>query len=183
MAKDPALLFYTSDFITGVSDLTMEERGQLITLLCLHHQKGRLTKKLIDISVPKVSKDVMAKFSKDENSKYFNKRLELEAEKRRKHCRKQSDNATKGWDTRRAKANATAMPLENENENENEKSLLRENTKANKKENVNEVKSTDGRNDIDREELFEKLKSNRIYKNNHIKLYPRDSKETSFIEV
>ncbi|MDX5585950.1 MAG: hypothetical protein QNK20_13740 [Aureibaculum sp.] len=111
MGKDPAFLFYSSDFLTGVSDLTMEERGQLITLLCLHHQKGRLTKKLIDISVPIVSKDVMAKFIKDKNGLYFNKRLEEEAEKRRKHSEKQSQRAIDGWKKRKAMANALSLHL------------------------------------------------------------------------
>jgi len=75
MAKDPAFLFYSSDFLTGVSDLTMEERGQYITLLCLQHQKGELTKKTIDISVPNLSKDVLLKFEKSDNGNYKNNKL------------------------------------------------------------------------------------------------------------
>ena len=34
--KDPAFLFYSSDFITGCMGLTMEERGQYITLIVRH---------------------------------------------------------------------------------------------------------------------------------------------------
>ena len=155
MGKDPAFLFYSSDFITGVSDLTMEERGQYITLLCLHHQKGRLTKKIINLSVPNVSDDVMAKFSQDKNGFYFNKRLEMEAEKRRKNSNKQKERALKGWAKRRAKnsapADAPAMPLENENENRNENGLLRENTKTSKKEMINEVKTDNENMEVDRD--------------------------------
>ena len=133
MAKDPAFLFYSSDFITGASDLTMEERGQYITLLCLHHQKGRLTKKLIEIAISNVSKDVMAKFIKDKKGLFFNKRLEEEAEKRRKHSEKQRQRAKDGWKKRKAVADAMALPLENENENEN--SLLRETLNLSENEN------------------------------------------------
>lgn len=126
MAKDPAVLFYTSDFLTGVSDLTMEERGQYITLLCLQHQKGRLSKKMITIAAASVSDDVLSKFKIDESGLYYNSRLELEAHKRAEHARKQSERAKKGWEKRKkekqsppvATANATALPLENENENE-----------------------------------------------------------------
>ena len=46
--KDPAFVFYTGDFLTGVIDMTMEERGQYITLLCLQHQKGHFSKKTLD---------------------------------------------------------------------------------------------------------------------------------------
>ena len=42
MERDPAFLFYSSDFLSGIADLNMEERGQYITLLCVQHQKGRL---------------------------------------------------------------------------------------------------------------------------------------------
>ena len=124
MAKDPAFLFYSSDFLTGVCDLTFEERGQYITLLCLQHQKGRLSKKVIDISIPNAAADVLAKFQKDENGNFFNERLEKESEKRAQHAEKQRQRALSGWKKRKenqnpdkATANATALPLENENEN------------------------------------------------------------------
>jgi uncharacterized protein YdaU (DUF1376 family) len=80
--KDPAFLFYTSDFMTGISDLTMEERGQYITLLCLQYQKGHLSKKTIRLNVANLSDDVFKKFIKDDNGLYFNNRLQIEIEKR-----------------------------------------------------------------------------------------------------
>ena len=121
MSKDPAFLFYSSDFITGVSDLTMEERGQYITLLCLQHQKGRLSGKAVAIAVPNVTADVMAKFKKDDKGLWYNERLEIEAEKRRNHSEKQRQRALDGWDKRKKQshdnttADAMALPLENEN--------------------------------------------------------------------
>ncbi len=80
--KDPAVLFYSSDFLTGVGDLTMQERGQYITLLCLQHQKGRLSQKVIDINTPGVSQDVLSKFQKDDQGRYYNKRLMEETMRR-----------------------------------------------------------------------------------------------------
>jgi len=68
--KDPAFLFYASDFLTGVSGLTMEERGQYITLLCLQHQTGHLSEKEIRLCVGNAAADVMAKFEKDENGNF-----------------------------------------------------------------------------------------------------------------
>lgn len=96
MAKDPAFLFYSSDFLSGVSDLTMEERGQYITLICLQHQKGRLNKKTISLSLGLISLDVRLKFSEDENGNLFNERLEIEIEKRKKFCESRSNNGRQG---------------------------------------------------------------------------------------
>jgi len=126
MSKDPAFLLYSSDFLTGCADLTMDERGQFITLLCLSHQKGGLSEKTIKISCPNVSKDVLAKFDLIDGL-YFNPRLEKEREKRAKHSEKQRENALKRWnkdsdpkDMRpHSDGIADAMPLEDENEDEN----------------------------------------------------------------
>jgi hypothetical protein len=126
MAKDPAFLFYSQDFLIGISDLTFEERGQYITLLCIQHQKGRLTKKAIQIAVPNVNKDVLSKFIQDDKGLFYNKRLEIEAIKRKEHADKQRQRALDGWKKRKenklsqsyATANAAALPLEDENENE-----------------------------------------------------------------
>jgi len=128
MAKDPAFLFYSNDFLTGVQDLTMEERGLYITLLCIQHQKGFITEKMIQLCHGINSVDVLVKFSRDKDGNYFNERLKIEIEKRKIHSEKQREKARKRWgsnsilskEKENATAYATAMPLENENENENE---------------------------------------------------------------
>jgi len=128
--KDPAFLFYSSDFLAGVQDLTMEERGQYITLLCLQHQKGRLTEKMIRLCCGNAAADVLAKFHQDEDGLFFNQRLEIEVGKRKAHAEKQRTRAIDGWKKRKNQncdtdatastaAYATAMPLVNINENEN----------------------------------------------------------------
>ena len=45
MNKDPAFLFYTSDFLTGTMFMTDEEVGVYIRLLCVQHQHGGLIEK------------------------------------------------------------------------------------------------------------------------------------------
>ena len=124
MSKDPAVLFYTGDFLNGCTDLTFEERGQYITLLCLQHQKGHLSEKTIRLSVGSVSVDVLRKFIKDENSCYYNKRMDEEIGKRLQFIETRRVNGSKGG--RPIKANAkpngypNAKPNENLIENENE---------------------------------------------------------------
>jgi hypothetical protein len=123
MAKDPAFLFYSSDFLNGVADLTMEERGQFITLLCLQHQKGTLTDKTIRLSLGSVSVDVLSKFSKDKDGNFFNERLSEEIEKRIQFTESRRNNGSKGG---RPKNNTKPLALakhnlmEDVNENENE---------------------------------------------------------------
>jgi len=94
--KDPAFLFYSSDFLSGISDLTMEERGQYITMLCLQHQKGNLSEKTIRLNVGSVSVDVIAKFKKDSEGNFFNERLVLEIEKRNLFTESRRNNGLKG---------------------------------------------------------------------------------------
>lgn len=82
MAKDPAFLFYSQDFYTGVAELTFEERGQYISILCLMHQKGRMKEETIRFLVGSVSVNLKSKFGIDEDGLWFNKRLEEEISNR-----------------------------------------------------------------------------------------------------
>lgn len=121
MAKDPAFLFYSSDFLSGISDLTMEERGQYITMLCLQHQKGSLSSKTISLMVGKVSVDVMSKFEKDLEGNFFNDRLRSEAQKRDKFIESRIANGLQGGrGKKKLKANVKAKLKRTEDENENE---------------------------------------------------------------
>jgi hypothetical protein len=123
MAKDPAFLFYSSDFLNGVSDLTMEERGQYITLLCLQHQKGSLSEKTVRLTVGSVSVDVMRKFKKDEQGNYFQSRLKEEIEKRVNFTESRRNNGFKGGRPKASEKPSgypTPNLMENVNENVNE---------------------------------------------------------------
>ena len=82
MSKDPAVLFYTSDFLTGTFTLTDEQVGKYIRLLCLQHQKGILTEKDMLNICKTYDEDVFKKFIKT-NQGYYNERLKFEAEKRK----------------------------------------------------------------------------------------------------
>ena len=134
MSKDPAFLFYTSDFLTECTDLTMEERGQYITLICLQHQKGHLTKKIIDISVDNISPDVLRKFDTDDNGLFYNKRIEDVIEQRKKYTESRRKNGSLGGRPKKPYGLSYAKPYgkatenlpENENVNENFKLFIQE---------------------------------------------------------
>lgn len=120
--KDPAFLFYSSDFLTGVTDLTMEERGQFITMLCLQHQKGHLSEKTIRLSVGLVSVDVRNKFALDNDGNLYNEVLEKHIEDRLKFTESRRNNGLKGGRPKKEEkplGKPSANLPEDENENEN----------------------------------------------------------------
>jgi hypothetical protein len=80
--KDPAFLFYSSDFLTGTMFMNNEQVGKYIRLLCAQHQIGHLNEKDMLNICKTYDKDIFEKFTKDEAGKYYNVRLESETNKR-----------------------------------------------------------------------------------------------------
>lgn len=127
--SDPAVLLYTSDFLTGVIDMTMEERGQYITLLCYQHQKGHFSDETTRLLVGLVSVSVMKHFVKDKEGLYFNKRMDIEKEKRQVFAESRRKNGKKGgrpsssnnnhMDNHMDNLSGTHMENDNDNENKN----------------------------------------------------------------
>ena len=93
--KDPAFLFYSSDFLSGTMLMTDEEVGQYIKLLCLQHQKGHLKEKDMLNICKSYNEDIFSKFKKDEEGNYYNERLEYEANKRKAYSESRRNNRKK----------------------------------------------------------------------------------------
>lgn len=91
MAKDPALLFYTNDFLAGTYTMTDEQVGKYIRLLCLQHQKFELTKKDMMNICKTYDKDIFEKF-RLENGVYYNVRLREEANRRKAYSESRRKN-------------------------------------------------------------------------------------------
>ena len=87
MAKDPAVLFYTGDFLTGTIDLTDQQCGKYIRLLCVQHQKetNEIPESYFNEKVQNDTQ-ITNKFTKTETG-YFNERMRLETNKRKKYFR------------------------------------------------------------------------------------------------
>lgn len=123
--KDPAFLFYSSDFLSGTMLMSDEEIGQYIKLLCLQHQKGHLKEKDM-LSVCKThNEDIFSKFIKDEEGNYYNERLEYEANKRKAYSESRRNNRKKKEEKETYEedmkniCNSYEKHMENENANEN----------------------------------------------------------------
>lgn len=95
MAKDPAVMFYTSDFLTGTLLMNYAQKGKYITLLCLQHQQGHLSEDDMLSVCGSYDEKVFSKFLKDENGNYYNERMELEAIKRKKFVESRQNNLSK----------------------------------------------------------------------------------------
>jgi hypothetical protein len=117
--KDPAFLFYSSDFLTGTMLLNMEQKGKYITLLCLQHNKGKLTEKDMLNICGSYDADVFAKFTKDEEGYFFNERLSIEIQKRKAYSQSRRNNRIKKDVSNISKTYVQHMENENENINEN----------------------------------------------------------------
>lgn len=122
MSKDPAVLFYTSDFLTGTTLMTNEQVGKYIRLLCIQHQKGVLSEKDMLKICESYDEDIYDKFEKSEEG-YYNFRMREEFEKRKKYSESRANNRKKKEDMKNiCKSYEQHMEIENENENLNNKS-------------------------------------------------------------
>lgn len=120
--KDPAFLFYSSDFLSGTMLMTDEEIGQYIKLLCLQHQKGHLKEKDMLNICKTYNEDIFSKFKKDKEGNYYNERLEYEANKRKAYSESRRNNRKKKEtheDDVKNICNSYEKHMENANANEN----------------------------------------------------------------
>ena len=124
MAKDPAFLFYTQDFLTGTMFMSNEQTGIYIKLLCAQHQHGGIIDKTAFENVINGDSIIRSKFIEVDDG-FYNKRLFDEMLKRKKKSSSLSANALIRWEKekqKQCKSNANAsdlnMPIEDENKDE-----------------------------------------------------------------
>ena len=91
MAKDPAVLFYTSDFLSGTFTMSNEQVGKYIRLLCLQHQKGRLTEKDMLSICFAYDVEIWDKFVIEEGF-FYNIKMRDESQRRAKYTESRTSN-------------------------------------------------------------------------------------------
>ena len=92
MGKDPAVLFYTGDFLAGTLLMRNEQVGKYIKLLCIQHQSGHLSEEDMLEVCGTYDERIFSKFEKDADGLYYNVRMEEETIKRRKYSESRSAN-------------------------------------------------------------------------------------------
>lgn len=100
MAKDPAFLFYTSDFLTGTMFFSNEQVGIYIRLLCAQHQHGAMIEEKAFNSLVKDDELLRSKFQKCDGG-YYNERLLHEMSLRNKKSTNISSAMKEVWDKRK----------------------------------------------------------------------------------
>lgn len=123
MAKDPAFLFYSSDFISGTQFFSNEQIGMYMRLLCAQHQHGRLSEQQVLFICNSLDNEVVKKFAKDDSGLYYNLRLEDEILKRKRFSESRANNRLgKTKDVKKQvkkKSKSYVKHMENENRDEN----------------------------------------------------------------
>ena len=114
MAKDPAVLFYTSDFLSGTFTMDNEQVGKYIRLLCLQHQKGKLSEKDMLSICKAYDNEIWDKF-KVEDGLYYNDRMYNETIRRQKFSESRRNNAKSPKKESTSEAYAKHMETETEN--------------------------------------------------------------------
>jgi hypothetical protein len=114
MAKDPAVLFYTSDFLSGTFTMDNEQVGKYIRLLCLQHQKGKLSEKDMLSICKAYDNEIWDKF-KVEDGLYYNDRMYNETIRRQKFSESRRNNAKSPKKESTCEAYAKHMETETEN--------------------------------------------------------------------
>ena len=104
MAKDPAFLFYPSDFLTGTMFMTNEQIGIYIRLLCSQHQHGGLINKIAFNSLVQDNEILRIKFI-ETNEGFYNERLAVVMQKRNKKSNNLSEAAKGVWINRKNEKN------------------------------------------------------------------------------
>lgn len=131
--KDPAFLFYPADFLIGTMDMTDEEAGIYIRLLCRQHQKGNIRPdlKINGQLMGDLPEEILSKFCRDNQGNYYNKRLKAEIDKRVRYSESRKTNGSKGGRPKKhmetiCKPHGKPYANHTENENINENEIVNE---------------------------------------------------------
>ncbi len=114
-SKDPAFLFYSSDFLTGTMFMSNEQIGIYIRLLCSQHQHGGIIDKISFNSMVGNHEIVKSKFVETELG-FYNIRLMEVMELRNKKSNNISDAVKNIWEKRKnaIPLKSDAIPLESQ---------------------------------------------------------------------
>ena len=116
MSGTPYIRFYGDDWLSGTQDLTLEERGALITIVALTASRGKSPnadfKRLshqFACSKKRAEKIVKSLINLDKiylsNDQLINKRAKKETEISQKKSQKQTENINKRWEEKNKKCN------------------------------------------------------------------------------
>ena len=119
--KDPAVLFYTGDFLAETILWNYEDIGKYIRLLCLQHKQGGITEAEL-VTVCQGSKVVSEKFIKHGDDRFYNEDMLEWTNRRERYIASRAANGSKGGRPKKPSENhmeSTCLSYENHTENGN----------------------------------------------------------------
>jgi len=132
MAKDPAFLFYPNDWLGGTMGMTFEEKGAYLELLIMQFNRGHMSGHMVGHMVGQLWDKISHKFKQDSEGNWYNERVEIEIEKRKKFTNSRKNNLLgknqhkKGQKMTSHMEGHVTSHMENENENRNENKDINE---------------------------------------------------------
>ena len=117
MAKDPAMLWYPGDWISGTQGMTFEEKGAYMESLMFQFNNGHMAEHMIGRMVGQLWGQIKHKFKVDSNGLWYNERVDLEKEKRKSFTDSRKNNLQ--GKNQYSKNGHTTSRMENENINVN----------------------------------------------------------------
>jgi hypothetical protein len=113
--QDPAYQLYTSDFLVRNADLSDEQAGQFIRLLCMQHQNGHLTEATL-LSFCKGKKDelIFSRFRLNDKGLYYNEEMDNEINRRHEICETNRENIEEYWKKKKLKEGEKEADLKKE---------------------------------------------------------------------
>lgn len=109
MAKDPAFMFYASDFLTGTMYFTDAQVGKYMRLLCYQHQHGGLIDADLFAGIVGNDSILKKKFVETENG-FYNERLAYQMQVRSKKSTNISNAAKETWSKRKGENTEQELP-------------------------------------------------------------------------
>lgn len=93
--KDPALMFYTANFLAETRRMNLEQLGKYIKLICFQHQTGHIIEDEFFEIVSESDTQITCLFDVDEEGKYFVQHIDDAIAQRKAYCISRSENAKK----------------------------------------------------------------------------------------
>lgn len=127
--KDPAVLWYYRDYLSGTEEMTWAQQGAYSRLLNKQADKGHLSidsiRKVLRKDFEKLWPGIKEKFLVDAEGNFYNDRMDREVTKRAKNSQAQRDRIQKYWDEQRNNHGNTAeytteVPIANADASEEE---------------------------------------------------------------
>lgn len=136
--KDPAFLFYPSDFLTGTMFMNNEQVGIYVRLLCSQHQHGGIIDKVSFNSMVGQNELIRTKFVETENG-FYNIRLMEEMGLRNQKSNNMSKAALETWQKRKNTIVLKTDTIVKQKQNKSDSKVNKKNTIAILPEDINEV--------------------------------------------